>query len=209
MSSFIGHALAGLGVFAAGVGVPTTQVPQKPVARDFLWVGWLIFVALAPDLDYILPALYALRVSMDDGMRITHSIVGCLVFPLLTILALLPLNLKPETWRQYGIQVCLAGLSHIVMDLLVGVWPLPLLWPFTARRFRLPFGILPSAPSFRLDNIYLYRNLLIELGVIAPLLAGIYLARFSNLPMLKRYGCVAALWLCSAGFMAWAFTLAR
>lgn len=203
MSSPVGHALAGLGIYIV------TQPPQKPAPRDLLWMGWLTLVALAPDLDYILPALYALRASMDDGLRITHSLVGCLVFPLLTILALSRLNLKLETRRLYGIQVCLAGLSHIVMDLLVGVWPLPLLWPFTTRRFKLSFGILPSAPSFRLNNLYLYRNLLIELGVIIPLFAGIYLARFSKLPTLERYGCVAASWLCSAGFMAWAFTLAR
>ncbi|MBN2004866.1 MAG: metal-dependent hydrolase [Anaerolineae bacterium] len=203
MSSFVGHALAGLGVHV------TSQPLQKPALRDLLWPGWLVFVSLAPDLDYLIPTLYALRASLDGGLRITHSLAGCLVFPILTILALSRLKLKPATRRLYGIQVCLAGLSHVAMDMLVGVWPLPLLWPFTARRFELPFGVLPSAASFRLDNVYLYRNLLIELGVIVPLFSGVYLARFSKLPALKRYGCAAALWLCSVGFMVWAFTLAR
>ncbi len=209
MSSPIGHALAGLGIFVTGAGFPPAAVPRKPAPRNFLWAAWLAFVALVPDLDYLIPVLYALRASLDDGLRITHSVVGCLVFPLLTALALSRLKLTPATRRGYGIQVCLAGLSHIVLDLLVGVWPLPLLWPFTAYRFKLPFGILPSAPSFRFDNFYMYRNHLIEFGVIIPLFAGIYLARFSKRPTLKRYACIAALWLCSTGFMVWAFTLAR
>ncbi len=203
MSSFIGHTLTSLGVYV------TTQPPQKPAWRDLLWLGWLTFVALAPDLDYVIPALYALRTSMEDGLRITHSLVGCLVFPLLTLPALVWLKLTWETRRLYIIQVFLAGLSHIVMDMLVGVWPLPLLWPFTDARFALPFGILPSAPSFRLDNPYMYRNLLMEVGILIPLYAGVYLLRFGKGAGWKRYGSIAVLWLCSVGFMGWAFTLAR
>jgi hypothetical protein len=95
------------------------------------------------------------------------------------------------------------------MDMLVGVWPLPLLWPFTDARFALPFGILPSAPSFRLDNPYMYRNLLMEVGILIPLYAGVYLLRFGKGAGWKRYGSIAVLWLCSVGFMGWAFTLAR
>ncbi|HNT76638.1 MAG TPA: metal-dependent hydrolase [Anaerolineae bacterium] len=203
MSSFIGHTLTSLGVYA------TTQSPQKPAWRDLLWLGWLTFVALAPDLDYVIPALYALRASMEDGLRVTHSLVGCLVFPLLTLPVLMRLKLTQETRRRYVIQVFLAGLSHIVLDMLVGVWPLPLLWPFTSRRFALPFGILPSAPSFRLDNPYMYRNLLMEVGILIPLYAGVYLLRFGKGAGWKRYGSIAVLWLCSVGFMGWAFTLAR
>lgn len=171
-------------------------------------MGWLAFVAQAPDLDYIIPPLRALRMSMDNGLRITHSIVGCLVFPLLTILVLSRLNLKPGVRRRHSLQVCLAGLSHIVLDTLVGVGGLPILWPFTSHRFSLPFGVLPSAPAFRLNNFYMYRNVLMEVGVLGPLFTGIYLARFSRIAGWKQY-VTAGLWLCSLGFMGWASTLAR
>jgi len=207
MSSIIGHTLTGLGIYA------TTQPPKKLTWRDvalcdLLWSGWLIFVALAPDLDYIFPSLYVRRASMGV-LRITHSLVGCLVFPVLTFFVLSRLKLAREARQLYAVQVVLAGLSHLVMDMLVGVASLPLLWPFTERRFRLPFGVLPSGPSYRLDNVTMYRNLLMEVGVVVPLYAGIYLARFAKLDRRKRSIGIAALWLCSLGFMGWAYTLAR
>lgn len=207
MSSFIGHALTGLGVYA------TIRAAGKPALRDLalrdlFWPAWLIFVALAPDLDYFFPSLYV-RDASAGILRLTHSLVGCLLFPLLTCLVLWRLKLTRETRRLYAVQVVLVGLSHLVMDMLVGVASLPLLWPFTEQRFRLPFGILPSGPAFRLDNVYMYRNLLMEVGVLVPLYAGIYLARFAKLDGRKRSIGVAALWLCSLGFMGWASTLAR
>lgn len=202
MSSFVGHALSGLGVYAV------TQPPKKLALRDVVWLGWVTFVALAPDLDYIFPALYVRRAS-TGVLRVTHSIVGCLLFPVLTLLVLSRLKLTREIRRLYAVQVVLAGLSHLGMDLLVGVASLPVLWPFTEQRFRLPFGILPSGPAFRLDNVYMYRNLLMEAGALVPLYAGIYLARFAKFDGRKRSIGVAALWLCSLGFMGWAFTLAR
>ena len=63
----------------------------------------------------------------------------------------------------------LAGLSHLVLDFLVGVTPLPLLWPLDSAAFSSPVGILPSAGRIQLSNYYFYRNVLIEVGVLAPL----------------------------------------
>ncbi len=202
MSSVIGHTITSLGIYA------TTQPPKKLAWHDVLWPGWLIFVALAPDLDYLFPSLYVRDASLGV-LRLTHSFAGCLLFPLLTCLVLWRLKLARETRRLLAIQVALAGLSHLAMDMLVGVASLPLFWPFTVRRFRLPFGILPSGPAFRLDNVYMYRNLLMEVGVLVPLFAGIYLARFAKLDERKRIISSAALWLCSLCFMGWAYTLAR
>jgi membrane-bound metal-dependent hydrolase YbcI (DUF457 family) len=203
LSSFIGHTLTSIGI------ATTTQRPEKPTALSVLWLGWLCFIGLAPDMDYFVPPLYALRASLEDGVRITHSVVGALFFPLLTLLVLSRLRLKQETLRLYSIQACLVGLSHIVMDLLVGVWPLPLLWPFTSHLFKLPFGILPSAPSFHLENPYMYRNVTMEVGIFVPLYAGIYVMRYTHLPRWARVTCMSVLWACSAGFMAWAYTLPR
>jgi inner membrane protein len=202
MSSLVGHTLTSLGVYA------TTQPPKKLALRDLLWLSWLIFMAIAPDLDYVFPSLLMRRAS-PGVLRVTHSFVGCLVFPLLTLFVLSRLKLARETRQLYAVQVVLAGLSHLAMDMLVGVSALPLLWPFTEQRFKLPFGVLPSAPSFRLDNVYMYRNLLMEVGVLVPLYAGIYLVRRANLGGWKRSIGIAVLWLCSLGFMGWASTLAR
>jgi hypothetical protein len=68
----------------------------------------------------------------------------------------------------------LGGLSHLALDFLVGVTPLPLLWPLGSTAFVSPVGILPSAGRIQLSNYYLYRNVLIEVGVLAPIF---YVAR--------------------------------
>ena len=202
MSSIIGHTLTGLGVYA------TTRPQKKSMLRDWLWSGWLVFVAVAPDLDYIFRSV-CMRRDATGVLRITHSLVGCLIFPLLTFFVLWRLKLAGEIRRLFAFQVVLTGLSHLAMDLSVGVSALPLLWPFTAQRFKLPFGVLPSGPAFRLDNVFMYRNLLMEVGVLVPLYAGIYLARRAKLDGRRRSFGIAVLWLCSLGFMGWAFTLAR
>mgnify|MGYP000918379240 CR=1 FL=1 len=207
MSSFIGHAISGLGVYV------TTRAAKEPALRDLalrdlFWPAWLVFVAMAPDLDYVFRSL-CMRRDAIGVLRITHSLVGGLVFPALTLLALSRLKMARDTRWLYAVQVVLAGLSHLAMDMLVGVASLPLLWPFTTQRFKMPFGVLPSGPAFRLDNVYMYRNLLMEVGVLIPLYAGIYLARFAKFDGRKRSIGVAVLWLCSLGFMGWAFTLAR
>ncbi len=201
MSSFIGHTLNTLGIY-----VNKQSSPERMAWRwALLWLGWLGFVGLAPDLDYVIPQLYATRLSMETDLRITHSWVGTLFFPLLTMVVLTQLPLQRETKRALSVQVILVGLSHSILDLLVGVWPLPLLWPFSATRFKLPFGILPSAPAFRLDNPYMYRNVFMELGIFLPLYGGLYLWRHG-----ARYKIGAVLlWLCAAICMGWAFTLAR
>jgi inner membrane protein len=217
VSSFIGHALSGLGIYVA------TLSPKKdaqrdlalralglrgPVLRGLLWPAWLMFAAIAPDLDHFFRSV-CMQYDATGVLRITHSLAGCLLFPTLTLLALSRLKMARETRRLFALQVVLAGLSHVVMDLLVGVSALPLLWPFAGQRFKLPFGVLPSGPAFRLDNVCMYRNLLIEAGVLIPLYAGIYLARRVKQDGRKRTLGAAALWLCSLGFMGWASALAR
>ncbi|HOV49044.1 MAG TPA: metal-dependent hydrolase [Anaerolineae bacterium] len=203
MSSLIGHTLNTVGIYA------NSQQPEMERSSrwwSLLWLGWLGFVGLAPDLDYVIPQLYVTRHSIETDPRITHSLMGALLFPLLTMAALAALPLQHQTRRALDMQVTLVGLSHITLDMLVGVWPLPLLWPFSAARFKLPFGILPSAPTLRLDNPYMYRNILMELGIFVSVYGGVYLwRRTSNR---SKAGAVL-LWTCAGSFMAWAFTLTR
>ncbi len=203
MSSFIGHTLNTIGIYANSQPAKTERLDRR---WALLWLGWLTFVGVAPDLDYVIPQLHATRLSMATDLRVTHSLVGTLTFPLLTIFVLAILPVKRATRQRLGIQVTLVGLSHVLMDMLVGVWPLPLLWPFSHERSKLPFGILPSAPAFQFENPYLYRNVLMEIGIFLPLYGGIYLWQHAR--GWKRSGALA-LWLCTAGFIVWAFGLAR
>jgi hypothetical protein len=55
----------------------------------------------------------------------------------------------------------------------------------------------------------MYRNLLMEICILIPLYAGIYLLRFGKGSGWKRYGSIIVFWLCAAGFMGWASMLAR
>ncbi|MCP4536655.1 MAG: metal-dependent hydrolase [Chloroflexi bacterium] len=200
MSSIVGHALTGAGIFAI------SKKTKKITVSSAIWGLWLIFIAIAPDLDYVIPALNR---NLYDDLRITHSITGSLVLPILTIIFLSIAGYRQSQLLGKSTQVCIAGLSHIILDLLVGVIANPLLWPFTKQTFKLPFGLLPSAPGYYLTNYYMYRNLLIEIGIFVPLYTSIYLIRRTSFAKYQQAGMIALLWCCSAGFMYWAYGLAR
>ena len=170
-----------------------------------LWGGWLIIVAVIPDLDYVVPWLHP---SAHDGLRITHSLLFAALLPALTLLGLKFAGVGRETLKHSGLLLVLAGFSHIGMDLLVGVTALPLLWPVSDRLFRLPFGLLPSAGKLSWVNFYFYYNLSIELGVLLPLIACIFI-RKSSIAAQARWVLIVSLLLVSAGFMHWAYGLSR
>src|SRR5262249_46039986 len=116
---------------------------------------------------------------------------------------------SPEL-RRGSLSICaaLAGLSHLVLDFLVGVTPLPLLWPLSAAAFVSPIGVLPSAGRMQILNYYLYRNLLIEVGVLAPIL---YVARESyrrEIGVENRTRIIVLLAIAGI-FIAWSVCLSR
>ena len=171
MSSVFGHSLMAVTIYLV------TETIAKP--RSFLdrsksllaksnnvfWLLWLIIVASIPDLDY---AIEVWQSTNNRGLRITHSISFSLVVPILTIAVLFLIEIRGENLLLRSWQLVLAGLSHLVLDLLVGVTPLALLFPLIRISFKLPFGILPSAGKIDLDNYYFYRNLKLEMGVLLP-----------------------------------------
>ncbi|MBA3531117.1 MAG: metal-dependent hydrolase [Ardenticatenales bacterium] len=197
MSSFGGHSLVALGIYALG---------RRPAARwqQVAWAAWLTILALAPDIDYLFPLFY-----LPYPTRLTHSVLGSLLLPLLTAAALFLAGQRSNKLWVLTFQALLAGLSHPLLDMLVGVMPLPLLWPLTSDTFRLPFGLLPSAGSLRLVNYFFYRNLLIELGVLLPLFLALHRLRHSNPNRPVSMYLTAALLAITALFMAWAATLQR
>ena len=148
------------------------QRPQRdPIASRSLagmWLACLVVAAVAPDLDYVVPWLDK---GHYGGLRISHSLMFGLWTPGILALALWQWGIRGAVLMAMVTQVIAAGLSHLVLDLLVGVSPLPVLWPLSESAWRLPFGLLPSAGKLQWGNYYLYRNLWIELGVLLPLSA--------------------------------------
>ncbi len=198
MSSFVGHTLA-----AATIYVNDKRGPHS--RADLAWALWLVVAAAAPDIDY---AVRALRVGAAE-VRLTHSLLGASAVPVLTILLGLFIGWRGPVLTKRSLQVTAAGLSHLVLDLLVGVHPMPLLWPLSQVTVVLPFGILPSSPYLSLTNVYLYRNLLIEVGILAPLCLGLYLLRSTQPRALFWYVSLAGLGLISLFFMTWGLNLTR
>jgi inner membrane protein len=199
MSSFLGHSLAAYSLASA-----VRQSLASPSGR-LSWAAWLIALASAPDIDYLIPALNS---SANHGLRITHSIAFSLTLPLCTIGALY-LARSPEHQRGLlSICAALAGLSHLVLDYLVGVTPLPLLWPLGDAAFVSPIGLLPSAGRMRVMNYYFYRNLLIEVGVLTPIL---YVARglYRGELGVENRARIIVLLLIAGCFIAWSAGLSR
>ena len=203
MSSFLGHSLAAATVYAATEFICLAGEKSWLKSDRLAWLGWLIVVASIPDLDYV---IHAWNSTNNQGLRITHSILFSLTVPCLTIVWLW-LGKRQNPGKK-SIQVVMAGLSHLALDLSVGVTPLPLLFPFVKIPFKLPFGILPSAGRINLDNYYFYRNLWLEMGVLLPLfiivcLFGINRSTAKNTALFKFVGLsvAIALLICAGYFI--------
>ncbi|MBL1174787.1 metal-dependent hydrolase [Pantanalinema sp. GBBB05] len=206
MSSFIGHTLAGLTTYAATQPFQSEH-SQQSHPLDWKWLLWLLVIASIPDIDYLIPGL---RLQpANQILRITHSLLGVLLLPGCTMLGLWLLGKRGSSYKLQSLQVVLVGLSHLLLDLLTGVFPLPLLYPFSLQVFKLPFGLLPSAGRIQLSNYFLYRNLLIELGVLMPLSISLVLSVRNSARSPKGRLLVVAGLVVSVCFMVWAFSLDR
>ena len=199
MSSFLGHSLAAYSLFSL-------EQWKWPSSRwRAIWFGWLIVLASAPDIDYLVPALGS---HAYQGIRITHSIAFSLILPLFSIGVLYFVKGLKSQRKLLSICAVLAGLSHLGLDFLVGVTPLPLLWPLSSAAFSSPVGILPSAGRIQLSNYYLYRNVLIEVGILAPIFyiaRGLYLGESG----IRNRARMLILLLVAGFFVVWSVSLSR
>ena len=173
MSSFVGH-----GLVAAILTQPNVKYRSTHPLFFWGWSLWLLLLAWGPDIDYVVPAVHP---SGHNGLRITHSLLNSCLLPGITGVWLCKQTEFPLAKRWLLLQAVVASFSHIGLDLLVGVTPLPLLYPLTLDPIRLPFGILPSAGKINVTNYYFWRNLYLELGVLLPLFGAIYLAAWHSL----------------------------
>lgn len=156
MSTLVGHTLIGAAAYARGHNVDSS--------RSLLFCFIAAGLAITPDVDYIVLWLS----GYDIEPRYTHSIAYCLG------IGLVAWSSKATVFRKLtdGLSISVvfsAPLSHLALDLLVGVHPIPLFWPLREELVVLPFGVLPSAGRLQLTNFYLWRNLVIEMGILVPI----------------------------------------
>ncbi|TAK75355.1 MAG: metal-dependent hydrolase [Aquabacterium sp.] len=195
MSSFMGHAGAGAAAFLAAYRW------RNRGARVVLPAA--VALAMAPDIDYLALWLFQAR----GPLRLTHSLLFCLAAALL-VWWLLPRVAGMRRDAKLLLVLSAAACSHLLLDWLVGVHGLPLWWPLEQRACASPIGVLPSAGRVDVGNRYFWRNLLIECGVLWPvLLAVVALCRGVRLRTMLRAGLpVLAAW---AVFVAWSVSLSR
>ena len=199
MSSFLGHSLAAYSLFSLN------RRERPSTLWRAVWLAWLVVLASAPDIDYLVPALAS---PAHRGSRITHSIALSMALPLFSVGVLYFMKCLKSQRRLLSACAVLAGLSHLVLDFLVGVTPLPLLWPLVSTPFVSPVGILPSAGRIQLSNYYLYRNVLIEAGALAPIFyvaRGLYLGESST----RNRARTLILLLVAGCFVLWSVSLSR
>jgi inner membrane protein len=191
MSSIVGHAAAGVTVFLSCVRWrdPRTRLAVVPC----------VFLATCADFDYV--AVWGFGYAVNP--RFTHSVLFALAIAgvVRTAMRRVAAPLVPT------IALLSASLSHPVLDLLVGAHTVPLLWPF-GPEVAVPVGVLPSAGALDAGNYYLWRNLLIELGVLLPVFALLVaLARRTECRYAwPRAVFMAPLWLV---FVVWSIGLTR
>jgi inner membrane protein len=202
MSSFIGHSLTGFCIYV---------LEKKPTSNFYkkCWLIWLIIIACFPDIDYLFPNLLIIS-SQQQIVRTTHSFAISLILPVITIIFLLTRqNSHINTLSIRSRQAIIAGLSHLILDFLVAVMPLPLLYPFSVETFKSYIGILPSAGKISLTNYFFYRNLFIEQGILVPLFCSVYLIiRHSTKTRLEKVK-IGCLLLISILFTFWSISLSR
>lgn len=194
MSSFLAHAAVGVTLYLA------QDQPRTPRTRWAL--ALLLSLAMASDIDYLFYWIFAVHISP----RVTHSLLFCAA--LVAAVWFVTAKLCTRAPRLSFELLAAAAASHLLLDYLVGVHPLPLLWPFSGPGFAAPIGVLPSAGRLSPTNFYLWRNLLIECGILLPLLgATVAICRGVSMnALLVRAAIVAPLWL---GCLLWSISLTR
>lgn len=192
MSSFVGHAAAGVAAYLACHRLTDRRaLPALPVC---------VLVAICADFDY----LGIWWFGAHAATRFTHALPFACVVAVVVWTAMRSLP-RTDAMRIPLFAWWLAAVSHPMLDLAVGAHPLPLFWPFTDTGVSSPVGVLPSAGRLDIANRYLWRNLLLEIGVLFPVLASVVIVSRRTAP--RRLGwavaVIAPLWVvclaCSIG----------
>jgi len=161
VSSFIAHALVGASCFVIA--------RPKTFHKELGWVLVAACLGLSPDVDYLL--LWG--AGWQPNPRVTHSLVFS-VAAATSAWALCRLMCGPVITAGLLLIFMAAACSHLLLDFMVGVTSNPLAWPFIDEGFSASIGLLPSAGKPDVFNVYFWRNLFIELGIVVPALTFAY-----------------------------------
>ena len=195
MSSLFAHTLIGAALF--------TRTSKVNSWRRIVNCSLVMFLAITPDIDYVIYWLFDYRLNP----RYTHSIFYCLLISAIFSVIKLAIPKNGMAYLPYWL-LWVAPLTHLAMDLLVGVYPMPLYWPLNSDLVVLPFGILPSAGRLDILNYYFWRNLFIESGIILPVV--IFFIPFLNRRIIKNtFYRKALLLLVLCTFCFWGASLSR
>lgn len=191
MSSILAHATAGITAYLCS----NTWADK----RSRWALTPFMFLAICPDLDYV--AVWWFDYVPDP--RFTHSVL----FALVAAVAVHAATRSSRTARFPTIWLIAAATSHGILDLLVGAHAMPLSWPLPAE-IQVPIGILPSAGALKIGNYYLWRNLVIELGLMLPVYTAMVLLWRGAV---RRWHRVMAMTLSPAwiGLLVWSVSLSR
>ncbi|MGC1247536.1 MAG: metal-dependent hydrolase [Spirulinaceae cyanobacterium] len=180
MSSVFAHSLVGAAIY--------TRVGKLNSLRGIFSCAFVSFLAIIPDLDYVIYWLFDYRLDP----RYTHSIFYCLIIS--AVVSLIKLTIFKNALASIPYYLLwISPLTHLALDLLVGVYPMPLYWPANSDLMVLPFGILPSAGKLNIFNYYFWRNLVIELGILLPIV-GLFVPAL-NKHLVKDKLSLKVLWL--------------
>ncbi|NPU95561.1 MAG: hypothetical protein HPY82_27010 [Gammaproteobacteria bacterium] len=155
MSSFLGHALIGISI---GSDERNSSFMKRTISLSFF-----AFLAISPDIDYL--GIWLIGYEIEP--RYTHSIGFCLLVSFLSVF-IYKIIISRNLCIPVVMSIILAPLSHLALDYFVGVHESPFLWPIYSEKFCSSIGILPSAGRIDLQNIYFWRNLLIEMAILLP-----------------------------------------
>jgi inner membrane protein len=194
MSSLIAHV-------AAGVTACVCHASPVGRVRSLSLLAACVALAVLPDLDYLL--WWGLRLQVEP--RVTHSLGFAAASA--GVAWLLLRGWQSARWLPLLVTLLAAAASHELLDFLVGVHPAPWLWPLSGAAFVAPFGLLPSAGRLAWGNAYLWRNLLIEVSILGPVMLLICAARSPSvrLPKLAWIGLAVV----TTGALAWSVYLPR
>ncbi|MHB8834146.1 MAG: metal-dependent hydrolase [Candidatus Methylomirabilia bacterium] len=151
----------------AGACVAALAARRLPAAGALPVAAALIFAANLPDLDYL--ALVRGRAAMEDFHQGAFHSVGFVAA------ATLPLALLLR--RRLGISrawllLAAAGLTHLLLDLLVvDLKPpvgFPFFWPLSAERFHASFTLFPGIDRVTVFSRRNLNELLAELAWFLP-----------------------------------------
>lgn len=153
----------------AGACIAALAARRLPAAGALPVAAAVVFAANLPDLDYL--AVVRGRAAMESfhhGPLHSIGFVAAAALPLA-----LPLRRRLGLARAW-LLLAGAGLSHLLLDLVVvdSKPPVgfPFFWPLSAERFHAPVAIFPGIDRVRIFSARNLRELLVELALGIPAL---------------------------------------